>query len=1067
MLKFRSKQVVDSCVGVDGEDAQNSTLTGDRGIYISGDGQRRTEELLNLAHKKRRIRLRPSGLKDSLAEWKPVADEDIESEVADQITGRKRKRFDSDDPMKEWRPHQQLFLGETTCHHGLGDSTCQQECAICEKDLSDGKTRFFRCSECGVFLQCEACCLKHHRLTPLHFLEEWKDDHWQKATLTSLGLIYQIGHEGRRCPRPEAVVRTMVVIDKTGVHRVRYRYCACKRKEHANELQQLLRTGWYPATVTDPTTCATFRVLDFFRLMNVVGNVNANDFITALERLSDATVSSGLNPVPDRYKQFIRMARQWAFLQRARRAGRANDPEGLAATLVGQMMVICWACPYDGRNLPTDWRDVDPRYAFLYMLLLAIDANFKLKNRIRKNETYDPSLGPGYGAFVHPTPYKEHLKGYVGEKDINTCIAFAALLQKDTRNTVGLRVSGVGGCVCARHECMRPNGLGDLQKGERYPNMDYIVMSSLRGFNLTHLTLSYDIACQWKKGLPDRMQKLPSEIQLIMQGIELQCGLPVWHASSHEESCRNNNSLSFLVGVGKTDGEGVERFWSKVNQVSYFTKNASLGSRADALEDSIDSNNYLKNIGQGESLLRKLIIAVAERARQVACFEEVDGAIRTSTRTEWQTQIDNFLADRTLPNPYVLPAGEGPTEVDIRLELKREEEKDARIRGMPLRATSATAFLVAGLQLEQSQRRISAESAGLALVTANRESRIHDMRLSFFAKLRTFRNLQEIYMPGAIRAVKREDERRDTDAEPPKAEAVKLWMPSEFEEEEERGEACQSGLGDMEAKLREAQCSDALLAIRSRLHTKRHLIGFRDQFITGQNDTTKARKLIDVVGDRVNTSEKKYTRARGALSVLKGKDHAPHFKVLKREDLTLDGELGDKEVAARKKLALAGVGKRNRLPRHLEGSTRKTLSWIWTAVNATFGPEDEPHLHEAVRVEWSRAKARKKRWEEEVTLIREEMRRVLRYLEWQSGWWDERAEEAASHSKTPEMAGALRGYAVKQALLHRDLEAHFKRKWGQSMHTAALDVLSTEAGAELNEFFGQGECSSKLYIVIA
>ncbi|KAJ7080556.1 hypothetical protein C8R43DRAFT_965697 [Mycena crocata] len=111
------------------------------------------------------------GLKDSLAEWKPVADEDIESEVADQITGRKRKRFDSDDPMKEWRPHQQLFLGETTGHHGLGDSTCQQECAICEKDLSDGKTRFFRCSECGVFLQCEACCLKHHRLTPLHFLD--------------------------------------------------------------------------------------------------------------------------------------------------------------------------------------------------------------------------------------------------------------------------------------------------------------------------------------------------------------------------------------------------------------------------------------------------------------------------------------------------------------------------------------------------------------------------------------------------------------------------------------------------------------------------------------------------------------------------------------------------------------------------------------------------------------------------------------------------------------------------------------------------------------------------------
>jgi hypothetical protein len=50
---------------------------------------------------------------------------------------------------------------------------------------------------------------------------------------------------------------------------------------------------------------------------------------------------------------------------------------------------------------------------------------------------------------------------------ITTCIAFAALLQKDTRMTKGLRCSGVGGAVCARHGCLRGNGIGNLQKGER------------------------------------------------------------------------------------------------------------------------------------------------------------------------------------------------------------------------------------------------------------------------------------------------------------------------------------------------------------------------------------------------------------------------------------------------------------------------------------------------------------------------------------------------------------------------------------------------------------------------
>jgi hypothetical protein len=104
-------------------------------------------------------------------------------------------------------------------------------------------------------------------------------------------------------------------------------------------------------------------------------------------------------------------------------------------------MVICWACPYDGRNLPADWRDVHPKHRFvgaihihyfvgwltvcvppryLYRLILALDANFKMKNRIRAHEHDDPSLGPGWGAFVEPTRYKKHLRGYVAEKDVRS-----------------------------------------------------------------------------------------------------------------------------------------------------------------------------------------------------------------------------------------------------------------------------------------------------------------------------------------------------------------------------------------------------------------------------------------------------------------------------------------------------------------------------------------------------------------------------------------------------------------------------------------------------------------------
>ncbi|KAJ7256420.1 hypothetical protein C8J57DRAFT_954538, partial [Mycena rebaudengoi] len=60
--------------------------------------------------------------------------------------------------------------------------------------------------------------------------------------------------------------------------------------------------------------------------------------------------------------------------------------------------------------------------------------------------------------------------------------------------------------------------------------------------------------------------------------------------------------------------------------------------------------------------------------------------------------------------------------------------------------------------------------------------------------------------------------------------------------------------------------------------------------------------------------------------------------------------------------------------------------WIWTEGG---GPgKDEEALHESVQVEWSKAMAQKKWWEEEVQLLREEMRHVLRFLRWQALWWE-------------------------------------------------------------------------------
>lgn len=50
---------------------------------------------------------------------------------------------------------------------------------------------------------------------------------------------------------------------------------------------------------------------------------------------------------------------------------------------------------------------------------------------------------------------------------ISSCSGFAAMFLANLKRVKGLRTSGVGGVTCTRHNMWLPNGMGDLQKGER------------------------------------------------------------------------------------------------------------------------------------------------------------------------------------------------------------------------------------------------------------------------------------------------------------------------------------------------------------------------------------------------------------------------------------------------------------------------------------------------------------------------------------------------------------------------------------------------------------------------
>lgn len=82
-----------------------------------------------------------------------------------------------------------------------------------------------------------------------------------------------------------------------------------------------------------------------------------------------------------------------------------------------------------------------------------------------------------------------------------------------------------------------------------------------------------------------------------------------------------------------------------------------------------------------------------------------------------------------------------------------------------------------------------------------------------------------------------------------------------------------------------------------------------------------------------------------------------------------------------------------------------------------------------LRIEWCRARARSMRWNEEVLLLREEMRRVLTFLEWRASWWVGQAGRESLVS--PAHAEGLQAYGHRQASVQRALLVSFKSKWCQ------------------------------------
>lgn len=222
----------------------------------------------------------------------------------------------------------------------------------------------------------------------------------------------------------------MLILHVNGIHEASVQYCGCSRS--IPQHQQLLRRRMYPASQITVRTCATFELLRQLHMLALTTKSNTYDFYRALERL---TTNNGMGLPRSRYKALLRMVLQWRHLKLLKRGGRGNEPTGALGTAPGELAIMCPSCPHPNVNLPPGW-DKAPLshrhvysfrcllmnlsdFRFLYMLVLCMDANFRLKNQMVSNYSQDPGLGIGWAYMVPRVPCERYVLSRAKDADVS------------------------------------------------------------------------------------------------------------------------------------------------------------------------------------------------------------------------------------------------------------------------------------------------------------------------------------------------------------------------------------------------------------------------------------------------------------------------------------------------------------------------------------------------------------------------------------------------------------------------------------------------------------------------
>ncbi|KAG2359746.1 hypothetical protein BDR07DRAFT_1452251 [Suillus spraguei] len=614
-----------------------------------------------------------------------------------------------------------------------------------------------------------------------------------------------------------------VVIDVHGTHEVALNFCSCANAP--SHYRQLLCGCFFPSISTDPRSAATFAVLEHFHLLSF----ESKDHETVAE---SHIVDCG------------------------------HDPAGVDATQQGQLTVLCPACPQLGKNVPEDLTHVSSNERWLYLLFLAIDANFCLKCCLVLNDIKDPGLSQGWGYFVEEGEYKTYIHNHADvRQEKSMCISHNAINMVDTKLSKGLAATGVGSVVCVQHDMRLASGIGDLQRGKNLIRNTPIV------------NFSYDIAWQWHKKLWQRVLTLPSQLQPNCAHTAFNFFVPKFHITAHIAACQIIFFFNWTLGVGRTDGEAPEHGWANINCIASSMKEMGPSSRREVLDDHFSDWNWKKVTAFGCVLLCKIKEAIKVKTEHCHALMELEEFIKQSdlgvaSLTNWTNEVLAWELDHSNPNPFESRVT-ATMQVAIHLELLMQDAQDLEDRSsVSLHSDVTPSILIStGLDIEHAHLGQHATKEQQMKILARSNSLQHHID--------AWTKIQILYMPSVsqlcatnatgLNHTPSDDEASRCPRLRPnsmKPKDFQLLFPSDI---------CSY-----------TPCDPKLLHIEWSLC---FLLHFKSQHLCGQCANTWAWKTIQAVDDQLVLSHDKYLRAHSALvCLLRHIDH--------KTDLRPIGNLG-------------------------------------------------------------------------------------------------------------------------------------------------------------------------------